>query len=88
MVLTHKDFRTGNYIVDGAGHGAILDWEFAAWGDPMADLGWFCAKLNHEAHEEREGQGEESHGGTLLDATQTCGSRTRGSRVRGRAISE
>ena len=22
---------------------AILDWEFAAWGDPHADLGWFCA---------------------------------------------
>jgi aminoglycoside phosphotransferase (APT) family kinase protein len=23
---------------------AVLDWEFAAWGDPHADLGWFCAK--------------------------------------------
>jgi aminoglycoside phosphotransferase (APT) family kinase protein len=21
----------------------ILDWEFAAWGDRMADIGWFCA---------------------------------------------
>jgi aminoglycoside phosphotransferase (APT) family kinase protein len=21
----------------------VLDWEFAAWGDAHADLGWFCA---------------------------------------------
>ncbi|WP_336489919.1 phosphotransferase family protein [Methylobacterium nigriterrae] len=41
--LTHRDFRTGNYMVDGHGLTAILDWEFAGWGDPMADLGWFCA---------------------------------------------
>lgn len=39
----HGDFRTGNYLVDDAGLAAILDWEFAGWGDPMADLGWFCA---------------------------------------------
>lgn len=41
--LTHRDFRTGNYMVDAHGLVAVLDWEFAAWGDPMADLGWFCA---------------------------------------------
>ncbi len=40
----HQDFRTGNYLVDEAGLVAILDWEFGAWGEPMADLGWFCAK--------------------------------------------
>lgn len=44
IVLVHQDFRTGNYMVDDAGLTAILDWEFAAWGDPMSDLGWFCAK--------------------------------------------
>lgn len=43
-VLVHNDFRTGNYLVDGKGLTAILDWEFAGWGDPMADLGWFCAE--------------------------------------------
>lgn len=43
-VLVHQDFRTGNYMVDGDGLVAILDWEFAAWGDPMSDLGWFCAR--------------------------------------------
>ncbi len=44
IVLTHQDFRTGNYLVDEAGLTAVLDWEFCAWGDPMADIGWFCAK--------------------------------------------
>lgn len=42
--LTHRDFRTGNYMVDAEGLTAILDWEFAGWGDPMSDLGWFCAE--------------------------------------------
>lgn len=46
--LLHGDFRTGNYLVEtqGARRGhlsAILDWEFAGWGDPMSDIGWFCA---------------------------------------------
>ena len=42
--LVHNDYRTGNYMVDRTGLTAILDWEFAGWGDPMADLGWFCAE--------------------------------------------
>lgn len=41
--LVHRDFRTGNYMVDETGLTAILDWEFAGWGDPAQDLGWFCA---------------------------------------------
>ena len=41
--LVHGDFRTGNYMVDAQGLTAIVDWEFAGWGDPMSDLGWFCA---------------------------------------------
>ncbi len=44
IVLIHQDFRSGNYMVDGNGLTAILDWEFGAWGDPMADIGWFCAR--------------------------------------------
>lgn len=43
-VLVHNDFRTGNIMLDASGVTAVLDWEFAAWGDPAADLGWFCAK--------------------------------------------
>jgi aminoglycoside phosphotransferase (APT) family kinase protein len=42
--LVHRDFRTGNYVVDAYGLNAVLDWEFAAWGDPMSDIGWFCAE--------------------------------------------
>lgn len=42
--LIHQDFRTGNYMVDESGLTGILDWEFSAWGDPMSDLGWFCAR--------------------------------------------
>ncbi len=43
VCLVHRDFRTGNYMVDEAGLTAVLDWEFAEWGDPACDLGWFCA---------------------------------------------
>ena len=42
-VVVHGDFRTGNYMVDQNGLTAILDWEFVSLGDPMSDLGWFCA---------------------------------------------
>lgn len=43
-VLVHNDFRTGNLMLDASGVTAVLDWEFAAWGDGHADLGWLCAK--------------------------------------------
>jgi len=43
MTLLHHDFRTGNYMVDGDGLTGILDWEFAGWGEPHEDIGWFCA---------------------------------------------
>lgn len=42
-VLNHNDFRTGNIMVEEGRVTGVLDWEFAAWGDPHADLGWFCA---------------------------------------------
>lgn len=42
-VLGHRDFRTGNYMVDGNGLTGILDWEFAGWAEPHEDIGWFCA---------------------------------------------
>jgi aminoglycoside phosphotransferase (APT) family kinase protein len=42
--LIHRDFRTGNYMVDHGELAAVLDWEFACWGDPMFDIGWFMAE--------------------------------------------
>ena len=44
LVLTHRDFRTGNYMVDEQGLTGILDWEFAGWGDRHEDIGWFCSR--------------------------------------------
>lgn len=49
VVLCHRDFRTGNYLVDpdrpeAGGLSGILDWEFSGWGDPMEDLGFFCSR--------------------------------------------
>lgn len=44
IVLCHGDFRTGNILVDEYGVAAVLDWEFAGWGDRLEDIGWFCAR--------------------------------------------
>lgn len=43
-VLCHRDFRTGNYMVDDGKLTGVLDWEFAGWGDPHEDVAWFCAR--------------------------------------------
>jgi len=42
--LVHRDFRTGNFLVEDQRLVTILDWEFAGWGDPHEDIGWFCAR--------------------------------------------
>jgi aminoglycoside phosphotransferase (APT) family kinase protein len=44
LTLVHGDFRTGNYMVGQGRLAAVLDWEFAHWGDPYEDIGWFCAR--------------------------------------------
>lgn len=44
LVLAHRDFRTGNYLVDAHGLTGVLDWEFAGWSHPLEDLGWLCAR--------------------------------------------
>jgi len=60
-VLCHHDFRTGNYMLDlGPGSAeltGILDWEFAGWGDPDEDIGWFCCKGWRFARLDREAGG-------------------------------
>ncbi len=56
-VLTHGDFRTGNYLVDENGLTALLDWELAAWGHPLQDLCWFCMKFFRFGENGREAGG-------------------------------
>ena len=56
-VLCHHDFRTGNYMLNGAAVTGILDWEFAGWGDPHEDIGWFCSKGWRFARLDREAGG-------------------------------
>lgn len=42
--IVHGDLRLGNVICDPAGHiRAVLDWELATLGDPMADLSWLLS---------------------------------------------
>jgi hypothetical protein len=43
--VCHNDFRLGNLMMDPESGrlNAVLDWEFAAWGDVMADIGWLTA---------------------------------------------
>lgn len=44
VTLVHGDFRTGNFLVTPGGLAAVLDWEFARWGDPMEDVAWLCVR--------------------------------------------
>lgn len=56
-VLIHRDFRTGNYMVDQGKLRGILDWEFASWGDPREDIGWFTARCWRFARPDLEAGG-------------------------------
>ncbi len=55
--LVHRDFRTGNFLVRDRRLAAILDWEFAGWGDPAEDIGWLCARCWRGPHADREAGG-------------------------------
>jgi aminoglycoside phosphotransferase (APT) family kinase protein len=44
LSVVHGDFRLGNVVVGEDGLRAVLDWELAHLGDPVEDLGWFCAR--------------------------------------------
>jgi aminoglycoside phosphotransferase (APT) family kinase protein len=56
-VLTHGDFRTGNYLVADGALAGVLDWDFAGWSDPDEDIAWFCAKAWRFGAGEREAGG-------------------------------
>ena len=44
VCLLHHDYRTGNFLVRDGRLAAILDWEFAGWGDALEDIGWLFAR--------------------------------------------
>ncbi|GJL81368.1 MAG: aminoglycoside phosphotransferase [marine bacterium B5-7] len=56
-VLCHRDFRTGNYLVDAKTVTGILDWEFAGWGDPAEDVGWLCCRSWRFGADQKEAGG-------------------------------
>jgi aminoglycoside phosphotransferase (APT) family kinase protein len=47
LVLTHCDYRTGNYLFDESSGAitAVLDWEMARIGDYHEDLGWVLIQI-------------------------------------------
>jgi len=57
VTLIHRDYRTGNYLVDTGHLTGALDWEFAGWGDPREDIGWFTARCWRFGASEREAGG-------------------------------
>lgn len=57
VALCHRDYRTGNYLVQDGRLTAILDWEFAGWSDPMEDIAWFCARSWRFGRHDREAGG-------------------------------
>lgn len=42
--VVHGDYRLGNFMVDGSGLVAVVDWELAHLGDPAEDLAWACVR--------------------------------------------
>jgi len=64
-------------MLEGTRLTAILDWEFAGWGDPDEDIGWFCCKGWRFGRLDREAggiadrapfyRGYESESGRVLD---------------------
>jgi aminoglycoside phosphotransferase (APT) family kinase protein len=81
-VLLHHDFRTGNYMLDGNAITAIVDWEFACWGDPHEDLGWFCAPSWRFGANDREAGGVGSLADFCAAYERASGRRVDAARVR------
>ena len=75
--LCHRDYRTGNLMIEDGSLSGVLDWEFAGWNDPMEDIGWFMAKCWRFGadHKEAGGLGDrqdfytayEQESGTKID---------------------
>jgi aminoglycoside phosphotransferase (APT) family kinase protein len=57
LVLTHNDFRVGNFLVDDLGAPTFLDWELAGWGHPLQDVGFFCIRFWRFGQDDRAAGG-------------------------------
>lgn len=75
LVLCHRDYRTGNYMVEDDRLTAIIDWEFAGWSDPMEDLGWFCAACWRFGRNDREAGGIADRADLYAGYEETAGRR-------------
>ncbi|OFB37128.1 hypothetical protein BA059_20615 [Mycolicibacterium sp. (ex Dasyatis americana)] len=47
-VIVQGDTGPGNFLYENGRVTAVLDWELAHFGDPMADLGWLCLRAVQE----------------------------------------
>jgi len=79
--LVHSDYRTGNYLVADGRLGGILDWEFATFGDPLEDIGWFCARCWRFGRTEREAGGMGSREAFYRGYAREAGTAVDGERV-------
>jgi aminoglycoside phosphotransferase (APT) family kinase protein len=70
--LVHGDFRLGNFIVDGSGLAAVIDWELCHSGDPAEDIGWLCVRSWRFGNDEKPVAGVGSLE-ELLDAYEQAG---------------
>jgi aminoglycoside phosphotransferase (APT) family kinase protein len=50
LVLCHGDAGEGNFLAQGDRVSAILDWEFAHYGDPHDDLAWITVRALMYGH--------------------------------------
>lgn len=50
LALVHGDFRPGNTLLLNDGSLLLLDWEMAHIGDPLEDVGYWCASAFEAQH--------------------------------------
>ena len=69
----HRDYRTGNYLVHAGALSGVLDWEFAAFGNPLEDVGWIFAKCWRFAGKARPVGGIAEAADFLVPYERACG---------------